>query len=164
MKKMKRPELIQIAKDMGLQGYTQLKKKVLIELINNPPPPPHPPPSPSDDILKEIKTMNLNQLRKKAKEMGLQRYSLLNKKELLELIKNPIAPQARHRGIKRKVTLTIIKEDGECGNKFTFNAISQAAKYFNINSGVLGTKFNAKTEKARNSVVIDGKTYRLQIE
>ena len=112
-----------------------------------------------DNILEEIKSMTLKQLRKKAKEMGLQRYTLLNKKELLELIKNPIAPRARHRGIKRKVTMF-----DESGEKFTFTAISQAAKYFNINPGVLGTKFNAKTEKARNSVVIDGKTYRLQIE
>ena len=159
MEKMKRPELIQIAKNMNRQGYTQLKKVQLIELINNPPPPPPPPPPPSDDILKEIKSMNREQLRKKAKEMGLQRYSLLNKKELLELIKNPIAPRACYRGIKRKVTM--IDESGE---KFTFPAISQAAKFFKINPGVLGTKFNAKTEEARNSVVINGKTYRLQIE
>ena len=159
MEKMKRPELIQIAKNMNCQGYSQLNKKALIELINNPPPPPPPPPTPSDDILEEIKSMTRNQLRKKAKEMGLQRYTLLNKKELLELIKNPIAPRACYRGIKRKVTM--IDESGE---KFTFPAISQAAKFFKINPGVLGTKFNAKTEEARNSVVINGKTYRLQIE
>ena len=159
MEKMKRPELIKIAKDMELQGYSQLNKKALIELINNPPPPPPPPPPPSDDVLEEIKSMTRNQLRKKAKEMGLQRYSFLTKKELLEVIKNPIAPRACHRGIKRKVTM--IDESGE---KFTFPAISQAAKFFKINPGVLGTKFNAKTEEARNSVVINGKTYRLQIE
>ena len=133
---MKRPELIKIAKDMGLQRYNKLKKAQLIELINNPPSPPPPPPSPSDDEYKEIKLMNVHQLRTKVKEMGLQRYSLLNKKELLELIKNPIAPRARYRGIKRKVTM--IDESGE---KFTFPAITQAAKFFKINPGILGSKF-----------------------
>ena len=133
---MKRPELIKIAKDMGLQRYNKLKKAQLIELINNPPPPPPPPPSPSDDVYKEIKLMNLQQLRKKAKEMGLQRYTILNKKELLELIKNPISPRACYRGIKRKVTM--IDESGE---KFTFPAITQAAKFFKINPGILGSKF-----------------------
>ena len=160
MEKIKRPELIQILKNMNCQGYLQLNKKALIELILsrivNPPPPPPPHP---DDVFEEIKSMTLKQLRKKAKEMGLQRYTLLNKKELLELIKNPIAPRACYRGIKRKVTMI-----DESGKKFTFPAISQAAKFFKINPGILGTKLNAKTEEARNSVVINGETYRLQIE
>ena len=154
---MKRPELIIIARDMGLQGYRRLKKKDIIELINNPPSPPPPPPPPSDDELKEIKLMKLQQLRNKAKEMGLQRYSFLKKKELLELIKNPT--RTLHRTNQRKVTM--IDESGE---KFTFPAISQAAKFFKINPGILGAKFYAKKEEARNTVVIDGKAYKLQIE
>ena len=157
LENMKRPELIKIAKDMGLQGYTKLKKLELIELINNPPSPPPPPPPPSDDVLKEIKSMKLQQLKNKAKEMGLQRYTLLNKKELLELIKNPT--RAHHRKKQRKVTM--IDESDE---KFTFPAISQAAKFFKINPGILGAKFNVKSEEARNTVVINGKTYRLQME
>ena len=103
LRNMKRPELIQIARDMGIQGYTPLKKAQLIELIINPPPPPPPPPPPSDDELKEIQSMKLPQLRNKAKEMGLQRYTLLKKKDLLELIKNPTAPRARAN--KRRVTI-----------------------------------------------------------
>ena len=157
LEQLKRAELIKIARDRGLQGYTQLKKKDIIELINNPPSPPPPPPPPSDDVLKEIKSMKLQQLRNKAKEMGLQRYTVLNKKELLELIKNPT--RAPHRKIKRKVTLI-----NEYDEKFTFPSISQAAKYFNINPGILGTKSNVKSEEARNSVVINGKVYKLEIE
>lgn len=156
---MKRPELIKIAKDMGLQKCALLKKKAIIEMIRNPPPPLPPPPPPSDEILEEIKSLSLKQLRMKAKEMGLQRYTLLNKKELLELIKNPIAPRAHHRGIKRQVTM--IDENGE---KFTFPAMNQAAKFFNINSGILGAKFSAKSEEARKTVVIDGKTFQLHIQ
>ena len=161
-KMMKRPELIKIAKDMGHQGYAKLKKAQLIELIKNPPSPPSPPPPPSDDELKEIKSMKLQQLRNKAKEMGLQRYTRLNKKELLELIQNPIAPRTRK--IKRKVTL--IDECLKCATNhvFTFPAISQAAKYFNINPGILGAKFHTKSEEARNSIVINGKVYKIEFE
>ena len=119
LKNMKRPELIKIAKDKGLQGYIQLKKAQLIELIKNPPSPPPPPPPPSDDELKEIMSMNLEQLRNKAKEMGIRRYTFLNKKELRELIKNPTAPRARR--IKRKVTLI---SEAPPGDTFTFPSIS----------------------------------------
>ena len=45
MEKLKRSELIQKAKDMKLGGYSKLKKKALIELINShPSPPSHAPP------------------------------------------------------------------------------------------------------------------------
>ena len=50
------------------------------------------------------------------------------------------------------------------GDTFTFPSISQAAKYFKINPGILGTKFCAKSEKARNTVVINGILYKLEIE
>ena len=100
LKTMKRPELIKIAKDKGIQGCIQLKKAQLIELIKNPPSPPPPPPPLSDDELKEIMLMKIQQLRNKAKEMGIRRYSFLNKKELRDLIKNPTAPRVRK--IKRK--------------------------------------------------------------
>ena len=156
---LQRPVLIIIAMNMGLQGCNRLKKDQLIEMIINPPSPTPPPVAPSDDELKEIKSMKLQQLRNKAKEMGLQGYTRLKKKELLELIKNPVAPRPCHTGIKRKVTM--IDESGE---KFTFPAITQAAKYFNINPGTLGAKLHVKSEKARNSVVINGKTYQLEIE
>ena len=162
---MKRPELIKIAKDMKLQGYTQLKKAQLIELIKNPPLPPPPPAAPSDDVLKEIKSMKVQQLRNKAKEMGLQRYTFLNKKELLELITNPIAPRNKYRGIKTPVTL--IKECRKCSShdeKFFFPSINQAAKYFNINPGILGAKFYVKSEEARNSIEINGIVYKLEID
>ena len=161
LKNMKRPELIKIAKDKGLQGYIQgyIYKAQLIELIKNPPSPPPPPPPLSDDELKEIMLMNLEQLRNKAKEIGIRRYSFLNKKELRDLIKNPTAPRVRK--IKRKVTLI---SEAPPGDTFTFPSISQAAKYFKINPGILGTKFRAKSEKARNTVVINGILYKLEIE
>ena len=152
---MKRPELIKIAKDMGHHNYYPLRKSEIIELINNPP---QPPPTPSEDELKEIKCMMLPELRKKAKEMGLQRYSRLNKKQLVELIKNPTVHQACIR--KRKVTITC----NESGEKFTFPAINQAAKFFKINPGKIGIKLKVKTEKCKNSIVINGKRYQLQIE
>lgn len=156
MENLKRYELILIVKDMKIKGCANLKKKA--------PQPPSPPPPPPPEVLKEIERASLPELKQRAKEMGLQRYTLLKKKELVELIKNPIAPRVHKRGIKRKVSLTHIDESGECDTKLTFPSINQAAKYFGINSGVFGVKLNAKTEKARNSITINEKTYQLKIE
>lgn len=47
----------------------------------------------------------------------------------------------------------------ESGEKFIFFVISQVVKFFKINFGVFGIKFNVKIEEVRNFVVIDGKIY-----
>ena len=155
MEKLKRSELIQKLKDMNIRGCTRLKKERLIELINNPP---SPPPPPSPEVIKEIERASLPKLKQKMKEMGLRGYNNMNKKELVELIKNP--PRAsRGRKIKRKVSLI-----DEKGVKLIFPTISQTAKYFDINPGSIGVKLTTKSEKARNSITIAGKTYQLHIE
>ena len=149
MEKLKRTELIQKLKDMNIRGCAKLKKERLVELINNPP---------SLSSPKEIERASLPELRQKAKEMGIRRYSYFNKKELVKLIKNP-PPSRRGREIKRQVSLT-----DEKGVKLTFPSISQTAKYFDINPGSIGVKLTTKSEKARNSITIAGKTYQLHIE
>ena len=114
----------------------------------------------SDDELKEIKSMNKRQLRNKAKEMRLRRYNHLNKKELLELIQNPLDPPTRK--IKKKVT--IIDRCRKCATNhaITFPTISQAAKYFGINPGKLGARFYTKScFSIGPSIVINGKIYQI---
>ena len=90
LKSLKKPELIERAKEMGLKGCYKLKKKT-IELIKNP--------SPKMD---DLESFSKSALLERAKEMGLQGRYGLNKKDLIELIRNPPPPRATYTGVKKK--------------------------------------------------------------
>ena len=114
----------------------------------------------SDDKLKEIKSMKIQQLRNKAKEMGFQRFTRLDKKELLELIQYPLAPPTSK--IKKRVT--IIERCYTCltNHVFSFPSISLAAKYFDVNPGIFGEQFYRTSDyKLGNSIVINGKMCKI---
>ena len=150
LKSLKKPELIERAKEMGLKGCYKLKKKQFIELIKNP--------SPKMD---DLESFSKSALLERAKEMGLQGRYGLNKKDLIELIRNPPPPRATYTGVKKKVTLQPVDSEGE---ELVFPSINAAAKHFNVNSGRFGWKVASKKEETKNKIVIDGVQYKLRFE
>ena len=145
-----KPALMERAKEMGLKGCYKLKKKPLIELINNPPP-----------KIDDLESFSKSALMERMKEMGLQGRYGLNKKDLIELIRNPPPPRAKYTGVKKKVTLQPVDSEGE---ELVFPSINAAAKHFKVNSGSFGWKVVSKKEETKNTIVIDGIKYKLRFE
>ena len=107
---------------------------------------------------------NVAQLRQIAKENGLQGYSKLRKAELIEFIKNPPLPRARHIGVRKRVTLQPVEGDKTSTGELVFPSISAAAKHFNVNPGVFGKKLISRKESTRNFIKLDGKKFTLRFE
>ena len=145
-----KPALMERAKEMGLKGCYKLKKKPLIELINNPPP-----------KIDDLESFSKSALMERMKEMGLQGRYGLNKKDLIELIRNPPPPRAKYTGVKKKVTLQPVDSEGK---ELVFPSIYAAAKHFNVNSGKIGNKAFSKKEETKSTIVIDGIKYKLRFE
>ncbi|PFX11357.1 hypothetical protein AWC38_SpisGene24958 [Stylophora pistillata] len=129
-------ELLARGKEMGLKGLSGLNKKGLIEAIKNLPPPKtlERDIRNKDCIIDELETYSRLALIAKAKEMGLRNFRGVNKKELIEIIRNPPPPKtpARYAGVKKKVILTPIHNDQPI-ETLVFPTIYKASKHFNIN-------------------------------
>lgn len=109
----------------------------------------------------DLESFSKSALLERAKEMGLQGRYGLNKKDLIELIRNPPPPRATYTGVKKKVTLQPVDSEGE---ELVFPSINAAAKHFNVNSGRFGWKVASKKEVTKNKIVIDGVQYKLRFE
>lgn len=109
----------------------------------------------------DLESFSKSALLERAKEMGLQGRYGLNKKDLIELIRNPPPPRATYTGVKKKVTLQPVDSEGE---ELVFPSINAAAKHFNVNSGRFGWKVASKKEETKNKIVIDGVQYKLRFE
>lgn len=149
-KSFTKSELINRAKEMGLKGYSGLKKVKLIELLENPPPK-------IDDGLDEL---SRPELMKRAKQMRLQGRYQLKKQDLINLIRHPPIFLAKH---KRKVILEP-KDPEEDEETFVFPSINAAAKHFKINPGSFGWKAVSKNEETKNTIAIRGVQYKLRFE
>ena len=147
-KSFKKSELINRAKEMGLKGYSNLKKAELIDLLKNPPPK-------IDDGLDEFSRPELMKI---AKQMKLQGRYQLKKQELINLIRHPPPYPTKH---KRWVILDPLDEERE---GFVFPSINAAAKHFKINPGSFGWKAVSKNEETKNTMVIHGVKYKLRFE
>ena len=103
-----------------------------------------------------------SELLERAKEMGLQGRYGLNKKDLIELIRNPSPPpRAKYTGVKKKVILQPVDSEGE---ELVFPSIYAAAKHFNVNPGKFGYKVSSRKEETKSTIVIDGMQYKLRFE
>ena len=102
----------------------------------------------------------------KGKEMGLQSLYGLKKKELIELIRNPPPPRARHTGVRRKVILSPADSSDSNSDleELVFPTIYKASKHFNVNPGRFGSKVSSRNDETKSTIVIDGIRYNLRFE
>lgn len=76
LQKLKVKELISLAKQLGLKGYSKLTKDKLINLIQSPYSP-----------TKELKKLNVKELKNLAKNLNLKGYSKMKKDDLIKILK-----------------------------------------------------------------------------